>query len=222
MDVVLLCAGDTSVHRTNRWHCPDQRNFQLWIMYYGTTPGKYAEDADVYIECKGTKVDLLRHMIPEILRAAPRRLWIPDDDLAIDVLIVNTFFEYAQAYDICQPSLAPRNVSCQDLVTIPGGEPVRSVDFIEIQMPCFSPHAFDVVAQLVLENPTNRSGWGMDCVWSSSALWPNLTKAVINCCVAIHTKPVNLEGGVYAAHSLDPVAEYDAMMSKYALKSVQK
>ena len=210
--LVVLCAGKTSLHRINRWHLKEKRNFELWIVAYDSeTP---TEGADWVVFRTGPKWDLIRSVSERILEKNPSWLWLPDDDLSIDVTSVNTFFEMFEKEDdkiIAQPSLTPQNVSCVELVHIPGGTPWRDVGFIEIQMPCFCGSLVSRLLDFVHDHDENKSGWGLDCVWSC---WPGISKRVINCVVAVHTRPVNCSGGFYSRYGIDPVAERDACLQK--------
>ena len=225
-NLVVLCAGDASLHRINRWHLWQEREFELWIVYYGAAAEPAcAHDGDKFIRARGAKWELIREVVAPLVEARGEetpgigRVWLPDDDLAIDVVSVNEFFGAcdAAAADIAQPSLAPRNASCAELVHRPSGPAHRAAGFIEIQMPCFSALLFQRAVGLLRENPSNRSGWGMDCVWSS---WAGVSKVVINGVTAVHTKPVDVGGGFYAALGIDPVAEHAAALAKYDVNIV--
>ena len=219
--VVFLCAGPDSVHTTNRWDRAELRDFQLWVVWYGDPAhGPSEKTCDRYFQGTGTKWDFVREFLVDAISPEIKWVWIPDDDMAIDVLSVNAFFEacaFSKA-DIAQPSLGPRNVSCPELMHVPGGgRPYRNVDFIEIQMPCFSVERgiLDRVFGVLHEHPEIRSGWGMDYVWSS---WPDLRKIVCNDTVAIHTRPVHIGRGFYSAFGIDPNAEMRDIMRSYSLR----
>lgn len=215
--LVLLCAGPDSLHITNRWHRQDLRDFQLWIVWYGQPhEAPSEEDCDRLFCAQGSKWELVRHVADHIELAAPNWLWIPDDDLAVDVLFVNHFFEMCETMqpDMAQPSLAPRNVSCHHLLHDPSGPPTRAVDFIEIQMPCFRRDTWRKIRYLLKDNNKNRSGWGLDCIWS---LWPALQKLVINSVVAVHSKPVDIHSGFYKALGIDPQKEKQTLLEKYGV-----
>lgn len=213
--LVVLCAGKDSLHVINRWHLEHQRKFELWIVAYD--PETPVDGADASFFSTGTKWDLIREVSDRILKANPPWLWLPDDDLAVDVTGVNAFFELVvsgapRAAMIAQPSLNPRNVSCAELVHHPGHSENREVGFIEIQMPCFSGSLLSRVFVLLRENAVNQSGWGLDCVWSR---WPDVTKVVVNSVVVIHTRPVDVTGGFYARLGIDPVSEKEQTIKKY-------
>lgn len=217
--LVVLCAGPEAMLFTNRWDRVELREFQLWILWYGDPALAPSTAADKLVCGSGSKWDLVRSVAQDIAAAHPQWIWIPDDDIALDVLNVNQFFERCDVEKphMAQPSLAPRNVSCAELVHVPGGAPVREVGFIEIQMPCFCgertwPQALD----LLRDNADNHSGWGLDVVWSR---WEGVRKLVHNEVVAVHTRPVNIGSGFYKALCIDPNQEYSKVMAKYNLQT---
>lgn len=214
--LVVVCAGKDSLHCTNRWNRGDLRNFELWIVAYDEDTS--VEGADQSFRCTGTKWDLIRQVATHIREATPPWLWLPDDDLAVDVLSVNAFFEalgedVAAKGTMAQPSLNPRNVSCAELVHRPCAQsPTLAVGFIEIQMPCVSRSLIPRLLAFLADNEENKSGWGLDCVWSE---WAGVDKYLVNTVVVVHTRPVNLSGGFYAKLGIDPVAEKDHLLAKY-------
>lgn len=211
--LVILCAGPGSLHVTNRWCVPGLRQFRLWmVLYAGDVPGM--ESADRVFRCAGSKWDLIRHVASAIRAADPEWVWLPDDDLAIDVEHVNAFFALCDAsqWDMLQPALAPRNVSCDALVQRLGGPPIRPSDFVEIQMPCFSRAACERCLDLICSEDWCRSGWGFDCVWSA---WPGVRKGVVDAVAAVHTRPVNMGGGFYARYGIDPDAEKEKVLAHH-------
>lgn len=209
--LVVLCAGPGSLHVTNRWLQPGLRAFDVWmVLYDGDVPE--ADAADRVFRCAGAKWDLVRHVAPHIREADPPWVWLPDDDLAIDVHHVNEFFHYCAgaSWDMTQPSLVPRHVSCAELIQQLDGPPVRETGFVEIQMPCFSRAVRDRCLDLVCQAPWCKSGWGFDCVWSA---WPGIRKGVVDAVAAVHTRAVNPSGGFYARHGIDPAAEKEKVLA---------
>lgn len=217
--LVVLCAGKGSLHRANRWHRKDLRAFQLWLVVY-EDDAEYteAEDADRIFRVKGSKWDLIRAVAPDVRSRCQEGggwVWFPDDDLEVDVEAVNAFFEIlnqslAGRTCLAQPSLAPINVSCRELVQRPGGPVMRKTGFVEIQMPCVSRDVLDRFLDFVLENPENKTGWGMDCLWSE---WKGVEKWVVDGVVVVHTRPVDIRRGFYAG--LNPAEEKMRIIRKY-------
>lgn len=215
--LVVLCAGPTSLHITNRWLEPGRRAFRLWLVLYDDAhdvPGTH-DRADRVFRRAGSKWDLVRHVAPAVREADPDWVWLPDDDIAIDVEHVNAFFDLcdARAWDMLQPSLLPRHVSCAELVQRLGGPPVRPSGFVEIQMPCFSRRARDRCLELIDAASWCKSGWGFDVVWSA---WPGVRKGVVDAVGAVHTKPVNTGSGFYAQLGIDPVAEKEKVLALHS------
>jgi hypothetical protein len=214
--LVVLCAGKESLHEINRWHLKEKRAFELWIVAY--SPETSVDGADHSVFSTGTKWDLIREVSGRIIEKNPPWLWLPDDDVAVDVTAVNSFFDRLSRYDasqmmiIAQPSLHPRHVSCAELVHRPGSTEDQDIGFVEIQMPCFSCSLLSRIVSFLQENAENKSGWGLDCVWSR---WPGVCKKLVNSVVAVHTRPVDVTGGFYARYGIDPVTEKEQTIKKY-------
>jgi hypothetical protein len=211
--LVVLCAGASSLHVANRWLSPS-RAFELWIVAF--EDGVATDGADRVFRCDGSKWDLIRAVAPEIRAADPEWVWLPDDDLAIDVEAVNAFFDRCnpEAWDLLQPALLPHNVSSQTLVQQHGGPAVRASDFVEIQMPCLSRAVLGRCLDFIEAEAWNKSGWGFDCVWSA---WPGVRTGVVDAVAAHHTKPVDRTGGLYARTGINPAVEHALLLKKMML-----
>ena len=216
-NLVLSVVGDDSVH--DAWltgHAA--RDFDLALIYFGSTPGRFAADADFYLERKGVKFELIHQLaageLGELL-ARYEYVWMPDDDIAADVERVNRLFAIAQQrrLSICQPAIGQGDVTFKTLRATPGYL-LRYSRFVEIMCPLFSREAL----QRVL--PTfgaNRSAWGIDWLWAS--MFGPRDLAVIDAVPMHHTRPLQ-SGGVhsrFAAAGIDPLAEHRALMQQHRL-----
>ena len=221
--LVVLCAGLSSLHICNRWDREDLRDFDLWIVWYDAcpVPEHVQHHATRVFTHTGPKWDLLRALPSFTVQSW---VWFPDDDLAIDVVLVNAFFKYLSTdpgyRGLAQPSLAPRNTVYPVLVNQPNaGTPCRDVDFIELQMPCVSAALLSDFFKILHDNPGNKSGWGMDDVWSNSTAWPGVHKIVVDAVMAVHTRPTNTNSGFYKKFEIDPEEDKKEMLEKYGVTS---
>jgi hypothetical protein len=216
-NLILSVVGDESVHPT--WLAGSaERNFDLALVYFGRTPGRYADQAVWYVARKGVKFALLAELargeLAETLQQYDR-VWIPDDDVAGDVATVNRLFDVAAEYKlaICQPGIGRGDMSYQEL-RADSRFVLRYTGFVEIMCPLFSRRALEKVLPLF---DANRSGWGIDWVWSS---WFDQREvAVIDAAPMAHTRPLRA-GGVHkqlAAQGIDPFAEHEALMKAHGL-----
>lgn len=216
-NLVLAVVGDESVHRT--WLAGDEpRQFDLALVYFGDKPGRYAADADHYLERRGIKFELLHGLLAHEWRhllADYDRIWIPDDDVAGDLATVNRLFRIAaeQKLAVCQPAIGQGDVSFQTLRAQPGYL-LRYSRFVEIMCPLFSRAALAKVLPLFV---ANRSAWGIDWVWSS--WFGERELAVIDAAPMHHTRPLR-SGGVHrrlAAAGIDPSRDHQKLLAAHQL-----
>lgn len=220
--LVVLCAGDNSLHSINSWDKPSLRHFDLCIVYFGSNScmkSIYKSHSDFFFEVIGPKWKNIYSVLSKIpFWKSYSYIWFPDDDLELDVSLVNDMFDLASIHSIslCQPALVNENVSHSKLITDKHfiGD-LKPIDFIEIQMPCFETTVFsDIVLPILRDNQDNFSGWGFDFYWSSCIQ----NKFLLNRIVARHTKPVQVNSGFYLEFGINPVDEMLRFLTKYKVK----
>lgn len=215
-NLVVLRAGDGSLHAD--WIAGARRDFDLFVSYYGETPGRYATDADFYEARPGPKwpriADLLREHAGVV--AEYDCVWFPDDDLATDTATIDRMFAFFHAHRLClaQPALT-RDSFCQwrTLLQEPDCH-LRYGRFVEIMAPIFSRDALRACAPSFDESP---SGWGLDWLWPVLCDRAGLDGvAVIDATPVRHTRPCG--GELYRRHpDLDPRGDALRVVGKYGL-----
>lgn len=195
--LVLARVGDTSLHRN--WIQGAARNFDLYLSYYGSVPGRYAGEGDFLKEAKGLKWPIVHeHLVQENrLIDQYEAVWFPDDDLLMDAAGISRMFELFMAFgfSLAQPSLTPDSYFSHSTVLRDADYIVRYTNFVEVMGPIFSQPA------LQLLHPTfaqSRIGWGLDY------LWPHLLErdnqghrmGLIDAVPVVHTRPVG-GGDIY-------------------------
>ena len=179
-NLVIGCVGPTSLHKS--WVDGD-RDFDLFLVYYGDGNDAYKHDADHYHRAKGTKFNIVANLdVPE----GYDYIFIPDDDLYVKAADINRLFSYAKQYDleICQPSLmgyysVPHNLHHPGYI-------LRYTDYVEIICPCFSFPAFDKCRHLF---DYNQSCWGIEKLWDKELGHPKDKIAIIDDVIVVHTRP---------------------------------
>lgn len=219
-NLIVLRAGNASLHRAWIAGVPD---FDLFISYYGNTPGRFRDDGDFYEERTGPKWSC----IAELLEAHTDLLndydafWFPDDDLSVDTDTLNRMFAFFHAFDLslAQPALT-RNSYCtwKTLLQDPGCH-LRFVGFVEVMAPIFSGAALRVCRATFSES---RSGWGLDWVWPTLCRQNGLKGiAVIDATPVWHTRPMG-GGELYAKNrELDPRSDAVRVIRQYGLQEVR-
>lgn len=197
--LVICRVGDKSLHP--QWIAESRRNFDLYISYFGDSPGKYHADADYYEEVKGPKWPVIHRIIEENpgLMSQYDAIWIPDDDLSISTSQINRMFNIFSGlgFDLAQPALtADSHVIYKELIALPGVI-ARYINFVEIMAPIFSQKCF---VQLKHTFGQSTSGWGLDNLWPVLLEYRNI--GVIDCTPVIHTRP--LGGELYKNNVMSP------------------
>ncbi len=218
--LVVLRAGDRSLHP--QWLAGPDRDFDLYISYYGTTPGRYQADADHYEARRGPKWP----RIGELLKRNPQLIedyesfWFPDDDLAADTASIDRMFAFFRAYELClaQPALTSDSYYTWDTLLQDKRCHIRYAGFVEIMAPIFSREALRVCAPTFEES---RSGWGLDWVWPALCREAGLGRiAIIDSTPVHHTRPVG--GELYRNHpDMNPRADAARVLQAYGLQEVR-
>jgi len=182
--IVCIC-GDQSMHKI--W-TDKNPNFDLFVVYYGETEGKFANHGKYYTTSKGTKFVILADVVEryEEVFASYDNICIPDDDLYITAYDWNRFFAIFNAYmlSIAQPSIM--GWQCMMTSAHNPNYILRYTNWVEIMTPCFSQETFQKCRKTFRENRTN---WGIDYMWPKLLGYPEDKIAIVDDVVAIHTRP---------------------------------
>jgi hypothetical protein len=214
-NLVIAAVGDESVHAT--WITGGKRrSYDVALVYFGKTPGRFAADAEYYVERTGIKYRLIYGLVQRELAAVLPRyeyIWLPDDDIAATPELINRLFQIASQFDlaVCQPAIAAGDVTYQSL-RADARFLLRYPQFVEMMCPLFSQTALKRALPLFI---ANQSGWGIDLVWSS--WFAEHEMAVIDAAAMIHTRPLKT-GGVHrrlAQLGIDPMDELRRLAAQH-------
>ncbi|HEX2540188.1 MAG TPA: DUF707 domain-containing protein [Caldimonas sp.] len=219
-NLVVVRAGDASLHR--QWLDAPDRDFDLFISYYGSSPGRHRADADLYEERHGPKwpgiAALLEQHLPVL--GAYDAFWFPDDDLAASSAVIDRMFAFFRAYQLClaQPALTRDSYYTWDTLLQDSRAHIRYTGFVEVMAPLFSRAALDVCRPTFVES---RSGWGLDWVWPGLCRQAGLGRmAIVDATPVRHTRPVG--GELYRNHpELDPRRDAAQLLRKYHIAEVR-
>ncbi|WP_313999827.1 DUF707 domain-containing protein [uncultured Paenibacillus sp.] len=204
--LVVARVGDRSLH--HQWiHPAEDRNFDLFLSYYGNSPGRYAEECEFYTACKGTKWQKIHELIANIEERVFRydAVWFPADDISTDAYNINLMFHIFDQLKLwlAQPALTKDSFKSWNITIQSPDHIVRYTHFVEIMAPLFSPAALQICCPSF---DANYSGWGIDFVWPKLLNYPDNKIAMIDATPVRHTRPVGKGNLVQnqSAESADP------------------
>ena len=218
--LVLAAVGDESVH--SAWLMDGARSYDVALAYSGDQPGRFADDADYYVERKGMKFSLLHDFTRnELARVAfdYDYIWMPDDDVKADSWQIERLFALAAKHRlaICQPAIGSGEASFETLRAHPEYL-LRFSQFVEIMCPLFSRDAF---VRVVPTFTQNVSAWGLDWLWASMFNAEQI--AVIDAVAVDHTRPLK-SGDVHqrlAELGVDPFEDHRQVMQLYHIENLR-
>lgn len=220
-NLVILRAGDQSLHRS--WIDQPNRDFDLFISYYGTTEGLHRLDAEYYEMRPGPKWPCIADLLAQhpILLERYDAFWFPDDDIAAHTDTINRMFALFHGFQLslAQPALTRDSYYTWDTLLQEPKYILRFCRFVEVMVPIFDKTALKTCLPTFSES---TSGWGLD--W----LWPQLcgkgrpdSIAIIDATPVRHTRP--LGGSLYKNNpDMNPIADERRIIEKYDLKKFRE
>lgn len=213
-NLVVLRAGDGSLHP--QWVAGPQRDFDLFVSYYGKVADQHRASADLWEHRPGPKWSC----IADLLAAHPQLIeqydafWFPDDDLAADTATLNRMFALFQGFDLklAQPALTRDSYfSWRHLLQRPEFV-LRQVAFVEVMAPLFTRAS---LKQCLNSFGSSRSGWGLDWVWPKLVGGGDDRRiAILDATPVKHTRPVG--GELYKNNpELNPRLDDDRLVRQH-------
>lgn len=213
-NLIISPIGDTSVHTSWLSH-PEQRTFDLFLIYYGRNGDFGRAEATHYLRRGGFKWELVDHVCKHHAEILDRytNIWCPDNDICADTHSVNRLFDLFERYSLklAQPAIAAGQVSYETLRQRPGVV-LRYSPYVEVMCPLFARDALRRCEPTLLEC---RSGWGLDWVWPRWFAQHEI--AIIDAVGVEHTGPLG-QGENYqklAELGVFPGREFQEVMAKY-------
>jgi hypothetical protein len=185
--LVIVRVGDLSIHK--EWLTPESdRNFDLFVSYYGDNPGRYADTCDLYEQRKGPKYIGLSEWMQELGERVFEydAVWLPDDDIQTDATNISRMFDLFNEHKLmlAQPALTQNaffQVTVQHI-----GYLLRYTDFVEAMVPIFSAEALRICLPTFSKSIT---GWGLEHVWAKLLDYPKRKLAILDAVPVKHTRP---------------------------------
>jgi len=217
-NLVIVRAGDESLHL--EWSKGGQRNFDLFVSYFGTVNERYRAASDYYESVRGLKWPRLAEIFAERRHELSRydAIWLPDDDLRADASMVSCMFDQFHEFNLllAQPALGVGSQWSHHITVVHPENRLRFTNFVEIMCPIFSQRALTV---LTPSFGSSVSGWGLDFAWPHLLNYPQDRVAILDETPVVHTRPVG-SGGTYEQYRIgriNPALEAEEVMKKYGL-----
>ncbi|NLH83742.1 MAG: DUF707 domain-containing protein [Phyllobacteriaceae bacterium] len=214
-DLVILRAGTGSLHPTWTDDLDDaDRDWDLCISWYDAAepdPEMPCEYLTVQREVRKLAAvrDIFAHR-PDF--ADYRRIWLPDDDLAVSRRAINRLFAICRRnhLDLAQPALDEASHVSHAVTRRDPRFALRFTNFVEVMCPVFSAEALTACLDTF---PTTLTSWGLDVVWPSLVGAGGTRIAIVDAVTVTHTRPV---GGGYDMSSA--FGEMNALLAAWGKK----
>jgi hypothetical protein len=197
-----------------------ERNFDLFVSYFGEEPNSFHEHADIYEAHPGMKWPRLY----ELFRG--RRDWFlsydaccfADDDLSSNARTLNAMFDLFAEFQLwmAQPALGPGSSVSVPLTAQVRAARLRFTNYVDVMCPIFSKATLARVAPTFNQSV---SGWGLDYLWPKLLEFPVDRIAVLDATPVVHTRRWGTGRNYRVCETLgvSPQAELDRIVSEHAL-----
>ena len=108
--LAIVCTGNKTYHDFSD---KDKRNFDVCIIYYNEGNEEfYKSQCEYFFQKKSQKYKLIKEILPLIPWKNYKYIFLPDDDLKINIDDINELFLVAHKnnIDLCQPSIQLPNI----------------------------------------------------------------------------------------------------------------
>ena len=219
-NLVFTSAGD----RNNvRLWLEGQKNFDLWICYYGDRSGAYQDVADRYTARKGSKFQNVHHLFtqdPDAFRDYAG-VMVMDDDLVISGEDISRLFDLRLERDLwlLQPAFRSRGKISHDITRMHPRTSLRFTNFVEMTCPLFRIDKFE---QFMRAYDPELVGWGMDW-WFTEVLGDEVSGKIAIVDTITCTNPFDhFRGGAREIDKLQSSADrargWERIKTKHGLK----
>ncbi len=199
-NLILLRAGDSSLHRTFFRGSPSARTWDMHISYYGSAGEPVVvrgEEVSWSADGGRSKFNGLFSCIEKLpsLLDNYQYIAIPDDDLICSKDDWNVAFSLADKYQLgaCQLSLVPRSYYSHDITLRRPGLLLRYVTMVEAMAPIIRT---DVLRRLLPVMALTDNFWGIDDVLADLLIDKPKSVAILDAVSVVHTRAV-MSGPMY-------------------------
>lgn len=226
--LVVLRAGDESLHPF--WFLNgrvENRNWDLHISYFGDLRRPFRNrysDVTLSFE-KGTKSVGTVACMDKLGDRIDRYdwIWLPDDDLLVDLPTLNRFFQIVAEHDLdlAQPALGAGSYISFPITAQRPHMRLRYTTFVEVMAACFSRKALGICSPYF---GATVSSWGPSWLFPKLLGYPKRGIAVIDETPVIHSRPVAQGPNIALAKTMgfDPSKELEEFLRIHQLEQRSK
>lgn len=165
--LVFTSAGDNS--NLPHW-LKGNKNFDLWISYFGDQQNKFSDVADYYMMRKGGKFPVLHYAYQQWSQLLKQydAIFVLDDDLIFSATDITRLFKIREQHDLwlLQPAFDKRGKISFKLNEVHPFSLLRYSNFVEVACPLFTTEK--LINFMDVYDP-NLIGWGVD-FWFSEQI----------------------------------------------------
>jgi len=167
-NLVFTSAGDQSNFVSHWLNDKHNRNFDIWVVYYGnSTSDKYKKDVDYWERRKGSKFQNFYYLWKKFNQQIKsyQKIFILDDDIVFKTKDINKCFQMSYKYNLwlLQPSFLPTSKLSFDINKKRSNSILRYTNFVEINTPLFD---ISVLEDIMEKYDPILVGWGIDLLIS--------------------------------------------------------
>ncbi len=223
-NLVVVRAGDASLHP--QWVKEGaNRNFDLFVSYYGETSNHFTGSSEYYEAVAGLKWPAIAELLVKHrdLLMSYDAYWFPDDDLLTDGATISRMFDLFRQFDLwlAQPALGAGSYASFRITRAVYGMKLRYTNFVEIMCPLFN---WEGLRALQHTFGASISGWGLDVLWPFLLRFPKDRIAILDETTVMHTRPLR-SGPFYsrcASMGVEPRLEARIVMNHFGLHRAAK
>ena len=167
-NLVFTSAGDQTNFTSHWLQDKNNRNFDIWVIYYGDSKeDKYKQDVDYWERRKGSKFQNFYYIwkkYNQVIKSY-KKIFILDDDIIFKTNDINKCFQMSYQYNLwlLQPSFSPGSKVSIDVTRQRSNSLLRYTNFVEINTPLLD---ISVLDDIMNKYDPILVGWGIDLLIS--------------------------------------------------------
>ncbi|HQT88320.1 MAG TPA: discoidin domain-containing protein [Acidiphilium sp.] len=183
-NLIVLRCGKNSLHRD--WLIGANPNFDVVLCAYQ----EFDADGLPMVLIPGQKwVGIYQYLKNSQGWKDYDYIWLPDDDVATDILTINRFFELCceNKIELAAPALSEKSFFSHPITMINRSFRWRRTSFVELMVPCFSV-GFLMRALETMTLSKSGTGFGLEFLWAHMLSYRNIM--IFDETQVWHTRPV--------------------------------